>query len=157
MAAVEALSAVREKVDDYFTRVAMAEFDPRAAALMNAREEELVRLGFTVSGRCRRGCGPAVGLSAAGRRLAVQQGPQPSLARVPFDEFRQRVVGVPVYGELDSLSREQWQHLVALCGSYLAWRAETPTWRLPRYFQRGRFLELVDRAPSASAGAGGRG
>lgn len=38
VAAVEALSAVRGKIDDYFTRVAMAEFDPRAAALMNAQK-----------------------------------------------------------------------------------------------------------------------
>ena len=40
MAAVEALKAVRAKVDDYFGRCRLAAFDARALAALNRKEEE---------------------------------------------------------------------------------------------------------------------
>src|SRR5690606_37893117 len=63
-------------------------------------------------------------------------------------DFRQRVV-VPVLGELDSLSHEQWLHLVELCGNYLAWRAETPAVAIAETLERGRILELVEQDAEA--------
>lgn len=80
-----------------------------------------------------------------GDELPLSKGLNPAWQHA-VDEFRQRVV-VPVYGEQDSLSREQWQHLVALCGNYLAWRAETPKVAIAEVLERGRILELVEQGP----------
>src|SRR5450759_338706 len=44
-AAVEALAAVRAKVDDYFTRCRLVSFDGRAALALNASEVALLALG----------------------------------------------------------------------------------------------------------------
>ena len=82
-----------------------------------------------------------------GDELPLSKGLNPAWQHA-VDEFRQRVV-VPVYGEQDSLSREQWQHLVALCGNYLAWRAETPKVAIAEVLERGRILELVEQGTEA--------
>ena len=147
VAAVEALSAVRAKIDDYFTRVAMAEFDPRAAALMNAKEEELVRLASLSLADAGEVAGLPLATVQHGDELPLSKGLNPAWQGA-VDEFRQRVI-VPVYGERDSLSREQWQHLVALCGNYLAWRAETPKVAIAEVLERGRILELVEQGAEA--------
>ncbi|MGG2395812.1 hypothetical protein ACJRW5_02540 [Pseudomonas sp. SH1-B] len=143
VAAVEALSAVRGKIDDYFTRVAMAEFDPRAAALMNAQEAELVRLASLSLADASEVSGLPLAAVQHGDQLPLDKGLNPAWQGA-IDDFRQRVV-VPVYGELQSLSREQWQHLVALCGNYLAWQAETPKVAIAEVLTRGRILELVEQ------------
>ncbi len=143
VAAVEALSAVRDKVDDYFTRVAMAEFDPRAAALMNAREEELVRLASLSLADAGEVAGLPLAAVQQGDHLPLSKGLNPAWQDA-IAAFRQRVV-VPVYGELDSLSREQWQHLLTLCGNYLAWQAEAPKPAIAEVLSRGRILELVEQ------------
>src|SRR5690606_21248267 len=101
VAAVEALSAVRAKIDDYFTRVAMAEFDPRAAASMNAQEEELVRLGSLSLADAGEVAGLPLAQVRQGEPLPLSQGLNPAWQGAIAD-FRQRVV-VPVLGELDSL------------------------------------------------------
>ena len=44
-AAAEAFSAVRAKIEDYFTRCRIAAFDPRGAAAMGGQETDLVALG----------------------------------------------------------------------------------------------------------------
>lgn len=147
VAAVEALSAVREKIDDYFTRVAMAEFDPRAAALMNAKEDELVRLASLSLADAGEVAGLPLAAVQHGDQLPLSGGLNPAWQSA-VSVFRQRVV-VPVYGELESLSREQWQHLVALCGNYLAWCAETPKVAIAEVLERGRILELVELGAEA--------
>ncbi|GIZ11654.1 hypothetical protein [Pseudomonas sp. NCCP-436] len=143
VAAVEALGAVQDKIDDYFTRVAMSEFDPRASALMNAQEEELVRL----AARSLADAGEVAELPLAvvqhGGELPLRQGLNPAW-RGAIETFRLQVV-VPVYGELDSLSREQWQHLVGLCSNYLTWRAEMPAVAIADVLDRARILELVEQ------------
>lgn len=147
VAAVEALSTVREKIDDYFTRVAMAEFDPRAAVLMNGQEEELVRLASLSLADASEVAGLPLAVIQHGKALPLSNGLNPAWQDAMAD-LRERVVK-PVYGELDSLSREQWQQLVALCGNYLAWRAETPKVAIAEVLERGRILELVEQGAEA--------
>lgn len=147
VAAVEALSAVRDKIDDYFTRVAMAEFDPRAAALMNAKEEELVRLASLSLADAGEVAGLPLATVQHGDELPLHAGLNPAWQGA-IAAFRQRVV-VPVYGELDSLSREQWQHLLTLCGNYLAWQAEAPKPAIADGLSRERILELLEQGSEA--------
>lgn len=147
VAAVEALSAVRAKVDDYFTRVAMAEFDPRATALMNVQEEELVRLASRSLADAGEVAGLPLALVRHADELPLSKGLNPAWQGA-IANFR-RLVVAPVYGEQDSLSREQWQHLLALCGSYLAWRAETPKVAIAEVLERERILELVELGAEA--------
>ncbi|TBV13717.1 hypothetical protein [Stutzerimonas kirkiae] len=146
-AAVEALSAVRGKVDDYFTRVAMAEFDPRAAVLMNAQEEELVRLASLSLADAGELAGLPLAVIQHGDRLPLGKGLNPAWQSA-IDELQERVVR-PIYGEQDSLSSAQWRHLLALCGDYLAWQAEAPQPAIAGVLARERILELVDQGVEA--------
>ncbi|QLF93188.1 hypothetical protein HW090_08280 [Pseudomonas sp. ABC1] len=146
-AAVEALSAVRGKVDDYFNRVAMAEFDPRAQVLMNPHEEELVRLASLSLADADELAGLPLAVVQHGDRLPLEKGLNPAWQSA-VDALRERVVK-PIYGEQDSLTLAQWRHLVALCGDYLAWQAEAPQTAIAGVLERERILELVEQGVEA--------
>lgn len=147
VAAVEALSAVQAKIDDYFNRVAMAEFDPRAAVLMNGQEEELVRLASLSLADAGEVAGLPLAVIQHGNELPLTKGLNPAWQGA-IAELRERVIK-PIHGELESLTREQWQHLVALCSNYLAWRAEAPSVAITGVLERGRILELVEQGAEA--------
>ncbi|MFY1004948.1 hypothetical protein ACNF5F_26340, partial [Escherichia coli] len=82
-----ALSASTAKIDDYFTRVAMAEFDPRAAALMNAKEEELVRLASLSLADAGEVAGLPLAVVQHGDELPLNKGLNPAWQSA-VDEFR---------------------------------------------------------------------
>ena len=147
VAAVEALSVVRAKVDDFFNRVAMAEFDPRAAALMNGQEEELARLGsLSLADAAQLGDLPLAHI-AAGASLPLTGRINPAW-QAALATLRERVVK-PVYGDIEQLSAEQWQNLVALCANYLSWQAETPKPEIAEVLSAERILELVEQDTEA--------
>jgi hypothetical protein len=146
-AAVDALSAVREKVDDYFTRVAMAAFDTRAAALMNGQEEELIRLaGLSLADSSHVANLPLAGIEH-GDSLPLSNALNPAWADA-MAELRERVVK-PILGDQETISREQWQRLVALCGDYLDWQAGKPRVAIAKVLELPRILELVEQGVQA--------
>jgi hypothetical protein len=145
--AVQALSAVRGKVDDYFTRVALAAFDPRAAALMNGHEDELIRLaGLSLADVTEVAALPLATIEH-GDSLPLTHGLNPAWAEA-MAQLREWVVK-PILGELDSLSRAQWQQLLGLCGDYLTWQASQPTLPISTVLELPRILELVAQGVEA--------
>jgi hypothetical protein len=124
-AAASALSAVQGKIDDFFNRVRLAAFDPRAGAVMNGDEAELVRLAaLDLSGAAEAEKLPLANV-AAGRDVPLQEGINPAWMTAMAD-FRTTVV-VPLLGDKRTLSAEEWQGIVGRFAAYQAWLAEKPT------------------------------
>lgn len=123
-AAIAAITALREKVDDYFTRVELAAFDPRAASIMNGQESELVRLS-------------ALSLADAGEIASLPLAAIDTVDTLPLEKglnpawssavraLREHVVK-PVLGDVDAISKEQWDALTAKCNDYFEWQAAKP-------------------------------
>jgi len=122
--AVAALNDVRGKVDDFFNRVRMASFDPRAGALMNGEEAELVRLAAldlaTTSDAARLPLANVV----AGRALPLVDGINPGWMSA-MAAFRDQVV-TPLLGKKDELAASEWQVIVETFAVYQAWLSEKP-------------------------------
>lgn len=122
--AIAALTVIREKIDDYFNRVRMAAFDPRAAGLMNGEETELVRLAALNLANSAETAKLPLANIAAGRDLPLQDGINPAwLAAVA--EFRSKLV-LPLLGDKNSLTAADWQRISEKCAPHLAWLAEKP-------------------------------
>lgn len=141
--AVAAISALRDKIDDYFTRVEMAAFDPRAAAIMNADEAELVRL----SSMNLADAGQAAELPLAslqhGETLPLESGINPAW-RGAMQTLREHVVK-PVLGDLDAIDRSQWQELTARSNAYFTWQAAKPQVSILDNMSVERIVELVEQ------------
>jgi hypothetical protein len=123
-AAWKAVSALRAKVDDYFTRCRLAAFDPRGAALLNRSDADLAALAAKDLS------GPVADLAAlplaraeAGRPLPLGAGANPAyaaeLAALAADAV------APAFGPgKASLSAEEWAALNARLAPHEAWQAQ---------------------------------
>lgn len=123
-AAAAALDAVRAKVDDFFNRVRLAAFDPRAGAVMNGEEAELVRLAALDLSNTADAARLPLANVVAGRDLPLQDGLNPAWMAA-MSAFREKVV-LPLLGEKSSLTVADWALLVEKFAPYHAWLAEKP-------------------------------
>jgi len=122
-AAAAALAAVRAKVDDYFTRCRMAEFDPRAAQALSRTDADLAALAdkdLTDSQ-------PAISafpLSKieAGRDLPLLAGANPYWADA-LAAFHAAAVAPLLGAGCKALSAAQWLALKAKFAPFEAWTA----------------------------------
>ncbi|MDI1301396.1 MAG: hypothetical protein PSX71_05795 [bacterium] len=122
--AIAALSGLREKIDDFFNRVRMAEFDPRAGALMNGEEAELVRLAALDMANSAQTAGLPLANIAPGRDLPLVDGINPAWIDA-LTRFREKVV-LPLLGEKTSLSAKDWNGIAEKCAPYFTWLGEKP-------------------------------
>lgn len=145
--AIAAISALRDKIDDYFTRVEMAAFDPRAASIMNADEAELTRL----SAMNLADAGQVAELPLAslqyGENLPLDQGINPAW-RSAMEALREHVVK-PVLGDVQAISRSQWRELTARSSDYFAWQAAKPQVGILDSLSVERIVELVEQGVQA--------
>lgn len=129
LAAAEAVDAVQAKVDDFFARVRLVEFDPKAQAPLNPSEEGYAAMGQAVLGSSSETIAalPLASVTAE-RRLPLVAGVNPAWAAA-LQALRERAVA-PVFGEaLTALSETQWEQLKAMlapCQQWLAARPATP-------------------------------
>jgi hypothetical protein len=121
-AAATAVRAVKAKVDDYFGRCRLAEFDPRASPLLNRQEEEYLAiatrdLSLTVDEVA------AFPLShvAAGKPLPLRTGLNPAHAAA-IAVLRASAVE-PLLGERSELSESDWLALNVRLAPFEAWSA----------------------------------
>lgn len=122
--AAAALNAVRGKIDDFFNRVRLASFDPRAGALMNGEEAELVRLAALDLANTGDAARLPLANVVAGRALPLQDGINPGWMSA-LAAFRAQVV-TPLLGEKSELSAAEWQGIVSTFAAYQGWLAEKP-------------------------------
>lgn len=122
--AAAALNAVRGKIDDFFNRVRLASFDPRAGALMNGEEAELVRLAALDLANTGDAARLPLANVVAGRALPLLDGINPGWMSA-LAAFRDQVV-TPMLGEKSELSAAEWQGIVEAFAAYQGWLAEKP-------------------------------
>ncbi len=124
--AAAAFVAVRDKLDDYFTRCQVASFDPRASAVMAGKEDELVALAarsLTAADDALAKL-PLARLSPTGR-LSLRDGINPAWAS-RLAAFESAVV-VPLLGARDEITAADVSAIAAKLASYLDWQAAKPT------------------------------
>ena len=120
-AAVAALRAVRAKVEDYFARCRVAEFDPRATAALNRSEVDFAGIAAKLMTA---GAGDVADLPlaqvAARRPLPLLEGVNPAWAGALAGLHR--AVVAPVLGAgRTSLSEQDWAGLNARFAAYETW------------------------------------
>ena len=134
LAAAEAVNAVQAKVDDFFARTGLVEFDPRAQAPLNPTEEGYAALGAQVLSNGSDSIAALPLATVTGERvLPLVVGVNPAWAAA-LQTLRVQAVQ-PVFGEaLTVLTQAQWEQLkstLAQCQEWLAACPATPLGSLP--------------------------
>jgi len=141
--AMAAITLLRDKVDDYFTRVELAAYDPRAATIMNGDEAELVRLaGVNLADTAEVAELPLASLHH-GDALPLCQGVNPAWQDA-VRNLREHAVR-PLFGDVEAIDRAQWRELVARGSQYFAWQAEKPDVAILAILSVERAVELVEQ------------
>lgn len=139
--ALAAFAALREKIDDYFHRVALAAFDARARALMNGEEAELVKLAARNLADVAETAGLPLADIGHGEALPLTRALNPAWSAAVAD-FRTTVV-LPLLGERDTLARADWVAIKAALAPCLAWQAARPAVALLDTLEGARIEHLA--------------
>ncbi len=123
--AAEAVVAVAAKLDDWFTRCALASFDARAAGPLNRSEEDWAGLaGHLLSPESSELADFPLAAVSAGAELPLGPGLNPAWGSA-MGRFRAEVV-VPLLGERDTLSAEDWDGIKRRFAARAAWAKDMP-------------------------------
>ncbi len=124
--AFAALSAVRDKIDDFFMRCRLATFDPRAANLLNGGEDDLRAIGGQLLNDSADGHIAALPLAYVrqGGALPLSEGLNPGWTAT-VAALNDQVVR-PMLGERQQLTESEWQLLKQRFAAYQAWLAAQP-------------------------------
>ncbi|MEO0424258.1 MAG: hypothetical protein AAF184_18105 [Pseudomonadota bacterium] len=122
-AAADALEAVQEKIEDFFTRARLAAFDERAAAVVNPSEADFAAVtAQTLSPDTEALATFPLARAESDRALPLAAGLNPGWAAA-LTKFRDEVV-VPLLGEQSELTEEAWRDISGRFAAYAGWRAE---------------------------------
>ncbi|MEY4592066.1 MAG: hypothetical protein RIR18_961 [Pseudomonadota bacterium] len=129
--ALNTLLAVREKVDDYFTRCRLAGFDPRAAALLNASDDELKALSpLNLAQDIKLGESHIAALPlatiSAGKALPLTGTELNPAWSAGIQALLEQVV-TPQLGLREVLTEQEWLQLLAIFSARIAWLAQKPS------------------------------
>ncbi len=115
--------AVKSKVDDYFTRCRLAQFDPQAAEPLNPREAQYEALLSTeLSATTEEMAAFPLAHIAPGRALPLEEGINPAwVDRVA--RLRSEIVR-PMFGDTVSMDDEQWLSLSSKFAAHEEWLNE---------------------------------
>jgi hypothetical protein len=129
LAAAEALHALKEKINDYFTRCQMAAYDARAAAYLNRSAEDYQLLApQNLSADNQAVADFPLAAAAADKPLALTTGINPAW-QAKIAALRSCVI-LPLLGEVQSLSAEQWASICGKFTDFETWQAEKPASRV---------------------------
>jgi hypothetical protein len=123
VAAVNAIAAIRAKVDDYFARCRVVAYDPRAAAAVNRREEEYLDIAaqdLTITAA--EIASFPLAMVAGGRPLPLQ-GPVNPAHAAALAALRDAAVK-PLLGPRTELVEADWTALCAKIAPYDKWLAK---------------------------------
>lgn len=119
-AAAEAMNAVREKIDDFFTRCRLAAFDVRALSALNRQESEYIAIA-------EKNLAPSLDALVdfplaqvgVGKALPLREGINPAWGSA-IAAFAACVVK-PFIGEKEALTEQESERIVAGLNPYFAW------------------------------------
>lgn len=126
LAAAEAVNAVQAKVDDFFARTRLVEFDANARAPLNPTEEGYAALGTQVLSNASESLAALPLAAVTGERsLPLVNGVNPAWAAA-LQTLREQAVQ-PVFGEaLAALTEVQWDQLKTMLAQCQQWLSECP-------------------------------
>jgi len=145
VAAYEALAAVRDKLDDYFTRCRIAAFDPRGAAALAGQDAEFIALStHSLSAADADLAKLPLAKIDPSARLALEHGLNPAWA-ARMATFGTAALS-PILGARPVLTVADLTAITERLASHTAWRAEQPTTKVdaldPAWIQRLAAPEL---------------
>jgi hypothetical protein len=122
-AAVQALQAVRKKIDDWFGRCRLAAFDPRSAPALRGEEKLFAELATReLSFSVKEVAGLPLAAVEPGKPLPLDTGLNPAWADA-MAEFKERVVALLLGQDKASLGEGEWGQIKAKLAAYEAWQA----------------------------------
>ncbi len=125
--AVNALKAIRVKVDDYFGRCRLAAFDPRALGALNRKEEEYLAVAsHDMKITAQEVAGFPLSRVEAGRPLPLKEGINPAWA-AEVAALNAAAIG-PILGKDKTvLTEAEWLDLKGRLLPFEAWSSAKPT------------------------------
>lgn len=125
LAAVDVIMAVRDKINDYFLRCAIAEFNDNAADLFNGIEKgNFTFADKTLSADCQELAEFPLASIRKNSLLPLNTGLNPSWAQKIAD-FKKCVVN-PCIGERESLSSSDWNTILTVFKPLISWKERKP-------------------------------
>lgn len=125
LAALGFYHAVQTKVEDYFTRCSMAAYDPRAAEPLSRSVEDYQLLAGEELGIATAGVAAfPLAVVGAGKALPLLTALNPAWMSA-MQALRDKVI-VPLLGEKDALTAEEWSALCAKFSALESWLMEKP-------------------------------
>ncbi len=124
-AAANALQVVKDKINDYFTRCMMAEFDARAALpLSRSTEDYQLLAALTLSARNEAIAAFPLAIIEAGKPLPLLSGINPAW-RDKVEVLRVKVLK-PLLGDKQFLTSADWSILCAKFSAFEVWQSTMP-------------------------------
>lgn len=140
--AFEILNAVKDKVNDYFTRCRLAEYDERSAVALNPSETDYQKLALMNLCASTESFAPfPLALTQRDRPLPLTEGINPAWAELTA-RLRNEVVR-PVLGERNSITADEWSTLTAHYAPYAAWCDAKPETSIEKLGMT-RIMEIRD-------------
>lgn len=122
--AVAILDAVRAKVDDYFTRCRIADFDSRAVAVLNRSQEDLAAIaGKDLSAASSETAAFPLAKIEALKPLPLKEGVNPAWAAA-IGQLNAEVIAPLLGAGKTSLTADEWTALCARFAPYREWLAK---------------------------------
>jgi hypothetical protein len=129
LAAAEAYHAVQAKVEDYFTRCRMAAYDPRAAGPLSRSVEDFQALaGQNLAADAAAVAAFPLAVIEANQPLPLTENLNPAWIAA-MRTLRDKVV-MPLFGDKDALTAEEWGALCAKFSALESWLAAKPATRV---------------------------
>ncbi|MCX7965215.1 MAG: hypothetical protein N2596_01120 [Syntrophorhabdaceae bacterium] len=123
--AFDALISVRSKIDDYFTRCKLAKFDRRSSELLNPSIEEYQRISLSDLSVSRESYAAfPIAIVEPEKPLPLKDGLNPAWIE-PVKRFKEEVV-VPLLGEKETITMEEWDKIKAFFVPYETWINKKP-------------------------------
>jgi len=123
--AAESFRAVKAKVDDYFTRCRMAAYDSRAALpLSRSVEDYQLMAGQDLGADALSVANFPLAVIAAGKPLPLKESINPAWISL-IKELNNQII-VPLYGNKETLTAEEWSALLVKFAPLENWLAEKP-------------------------------
>ncbi len=130
-AAAAAYAAVKEKIEDYFTRCRLTAYDARSAAVLNGSEAEYQAISSKMLSAASDDIAvfPLAG-AGPGKALPLLAGINPAWAG-KMANFHAAVVK-PMLGEKDALKEEDWSDIQGRFAAYQAWLGAKQDWAVEK-------------------------
>lgn len=121
--AFDSYNNLKSKIDDFFIRCRLSEFDSNASDVLNKFNTIFEPLSFkNISEHIATITELPLAKFEGGRGMPLAKGINPAWQK-KVEDFRSKVV-VPLFGEIDFLNEKEWSEISQKFNSFVAWMAE---------------------------------